>query len=177
MSADHSKITCFDLEMCCWEDARQIGEIISFGLCELDLKTGKITREAHHYIKPVTDTVSDFCTQLTGITQRTVSRQGRPLNEVVNSITAKFGTKRPYVCWGDDGDYLTRMARRQNFFIPNMVFLNAALLYQLRKRHIGESIGLKRAMASEGLEFEGAAHNALNDSRNMARLIAKSNLI
>ncbi|RMV27565.1 hypothetical protein ALP12_200422 [Pseudomonas savastanoi pv. phaseolicola] len=32
-------------------------------------------------------------------------------------------------------------------------------------------------MASEDLEFEGNAHNALNDSRNMARLIAKSNLI
>ncbi|MBD8615571.1 MULTISPECIES: 3'-5' exonuclease [Pseudomonas] len=177
MSADHSKITCFDLEMCCWEDARQIGEIISFGVCELDLKSGELKREAHYYVKPVVDTVSDFCTNLTGITQRVVNRQGRPLSEVVNSITAKFGTKRPYVSWGDDGDHLARMARRQNFYIPNMVFLNAALLYQLRKRHVGESIGLKRAMEREGLEFEGDAHNALNDSRNMARLITQANLI
>lgn len=177
MSADYSKISCFDLEMCCWEDSRQIGEIISMGVCELDLKSGKITREAHYYVKPVLDTVSEFCTSLTGITQRVVNRQGRPLSEVINSVTAKFGTKRPYVAWGEDGDYLGRMARRQNFYLPNMVFLNAALLYQLRRRHSGDSIGLAKAMQQHGLEFEGDAHNALNDSRNMARLIAQSNLI
>lgn len=177
MSTDYSKIVCFDLEMCCWEDARQLGEIISFGVCELDLHSGKITREAHYYVKPVSDTVSEFCTSLTGITQRVVSRQGRPLNDVVNSVASKFGKKRPYVAWGQDGNYLSRMARKQNFFLPDMIFLDASLLYQLRKRHTGGSIGLKQAMKNEGLEFDGTAHNALNDSRNMARLITQSQLI
>lgn len=171
-----TKVICWDMEMCCWGDKSRTGEIISIGLCELNLSNGEISRERHFYVKPMRDRVSDYCSDLTGITQKMVDRQGRPLQEVVNSFTKSFGTKKPYVAWGTDAKYLAQQCFRSGFRSPLESTIDAGLLYRLKARS-GSSIGLSQALLDSGIEFQGQAHNALNDAHNLARLISASNLL
>jgi len=176
MSSNFSKVVCFDMEMCCWEDKRQLGEIISIGLVELDLATGQTHREAHYYVKPVRDRVSPFCEGLTGITQRMVDRQGRALQDVITTITKGFGARRPYVAWGDDAAYLARECRKHGFTSPFHLSVDAGLLYRIKKRS-SENVGLSQALQRAGAEFEGLAHNALVDAKNLATLIVRAELL
>ncbi|MBB4861249.1 inhibitor of KinA sporulation pathway (predicted exonuclease) [Pseudomonas nitritireducens] len=178
MSHDLSKLACWDMEMCCWE-GRPIGEIISIGIAELHLPTGRITREANYIVRPDRDKVSEFCTELTGITQRMVDRQGRSLADVLKTIEMKFGgAGKVYVAWGDDAGYLQRQCDWRGIKSPVKQSLDASLLYRIRQRMTdGKSVGLLSALTKAGLAFEGRQHNSLNDAKNLARLITKENLL
>ena len=176
MSIDYSKVICFDMEMCCWDDHRQTGEIISIGLCELNLTNGEIARDAHYFVKPRADKVSPFCTSLTGITQRMVDKQGRPLKAVLDTITKNYGSKRPYVAWGADAEYLANQCRNIDIVSPLVSTIDIGLIYKIRRRS-DRSVSLKAALGHEGLEFQGTAHNALVDAVNLARLVVAADLL
>lgn len=176
MSIDYSKVICFDMEMCCWEDRDKPGEIISIGLCELNLKTGTISREAHYIVKPSADEVSPFCTNLTGLTQRMIDRQGRPLQVVLESITKHYGSRRPYAAWGSDAEYLANQCNLVGATSPLKTTLDLGLLYKIKKRS-DRAVSLKNALTQAGLQFEGKAHNALVDAINLARLVVAADLL
>lgn len=179
MKADYSRVNCFDMEMCCWNDDenRDVGEIISIGIVELCLLTGKTLREAHYYVKPDLDQVSQFCTDLTGITQSMVNKQGRPLGKVLDIIRKNFGSKRTYVAWGCDPEYLATECGHKGLESPIATSLNAALLYMTKMRHNGGRVSMRRAMEASGLEFEGQQHNALVDAKNLSKLIVTKSLL
>lgn len=176
MSIDYSKVVCFDMEMCCWEDKPNTGEIISIGLCELNLVNFEISREKHYFVKPRHDEVSDYCRKLTGITQKMVDRQGRSLEDVLLTITNNFGTRRPYVAWGTDADYLARQCNEFGFSSPLQTSIDVGLLYRIKQRN-GPALSLTGALEKAGLQFEGQAHNALVDAKNLARLIIMAKLL
>lgn len=176
MSIDYSKVICFDMEMCCWDDHRQTGEIISIGLCELNLVSGEVSRDAHYFVKPRTDEVSPFCTGLTGITQRMVDKQGRPLKAVLDTIAKNYGSKRPYVAWGADAEYLANQCSALEITSPLVSTIDLGLIYKIKRRS-DRSVSLKAALGHAGLEFQGTAHNALVDAVNLARLIVAANLL
>ena len=71
---NHNRVVCFDLEMCCWNEngIGKTGEIIEIGLAEIDLTSGEIVKRAQYYVKPEADEVSQFCTELTGISPRKI---------------------------------------------------------------------------------------------------------
>ncbi|MEG0869482.1 MAG: 3'-5' exonuclease [Hafnia sp.] len=179
MRADYTKINCFDMEMCCWgEGERRVGEIISIGVTELCLLTGRSLQEAHYYVKPEKDEVSEYCSELTGITQVMVNKQGRALHQVLDTMKRKFGgNRKTYVAWGTDADYLNNECLQKGIESPISKTLNAALLYMIRTRHNGGQISMIKAMNDAGLEFEGKQHNALVDAKNLSRLIYAKNLI
>lgn len=176
MSIDYSKVVCFDMEMCCWENQKGTGEIISIGLCELNLVNGEISRDAHYFVKPRVDVVSEFCTNLTGITQRKVDRQGRPLEAVLETMAKNYGCKRPYVAWGSDAEYLANQCSALGFSSPLQSTIDLGLLFKIRKRR-DRGISLTAALASYGQTFEGEAHNARVDAINLARLIVAGDLL
>lgn len=166
--------------MACWNNReKNTGEIISIGVVELCLVSGTQLREAHYLVKPDHDEVSEFCTKLTGISQVMVNRQGRPLAAVLETLQKKFGgAGKVYVAWGEDGKYLDDECISKGIQSPITCHINASLLYRLRKRSKdGKSIGLIRAMNSNGLEFDGKAHNAIIDAKNLANLISHIRLL
>ena len=176
MSFNFSKVICFDMEMCCWDDGSAPGEIISIGLCELNLASQEITRDTHYVVKPQNDKVSEFCQELTGISQRMVDRQGRPLEDVMATISKNFGTKRPYAAWGTDAQYLARQCASIGITSPVQTSLDMSLLYKLRNWS-DRSTSLTAALEKAGTTFEGKAHNALVDAKNLARLILEIRLL
>lgn len=68
---------CIDFEATCFDSPahkkRKIQEIIEFPAVLVDLVTGEILGEFHRYVRPVeTPILSDYCKNLTGISQETV---------------------------------------------------------------------------------------------------------
>jgi inhibitor of KinA sporulation pathway (predicted exonuclease) len=177
--SDYTKVVCFDLEMCCWDDREKgTGEVISIGLAELCLTTGKILRTAEHIVKPENDLVSEFCTKLTGLTQERVDTQGKPLEMVLESIKNKFGgAHKTYVAWGNDAAILDEECTTKDFFSPFTNSINAALVFMVKHRHNGGRLSMVKAMDQYDLQFEGKQHNAMVDAKNLARLIIASSLL
>lgn len=66
-------IGVIDFECTCEEGWGYLHEVIEFPLVLVDCKQGRVLGEFHSFVRPVENaTLSDFCTQLTGIAQETV---------------------------------------------------------------------------------------------------------
>jgi inhibitor of KinA sporulation pathway (predicted exonuclease) len=167
----YDKIAFFDLEMCCWENNKKIGEIIEIGLSIVDVEKKEIVKTGQYYVKPQNDTVSDFCTNLTGITPALIKKQGRPLNEVLKSVIKNFGGKnRVYSAWGRDDIVLFNECQSKNIELPFSEFLNLGTVYRLKYNRSNQSTSLQDTLKIHNIEFEGNAHSGLVDSYNLAKL-------
>ncbi len=170
---NHNRVVCFDLEMCCWNEdgVGTTGEIIEVGLAEIDLVKGEIVKRAQYYVKPETDEVSLFCSQLTGITPRKIEKQGRPLEEVLKSMVKNFGgTNKIYAAWGRDDLVLRQECLDKGIDTPFNEFINLATLFRIQNRLKDKRIGHKAAQESKGIEWEGRQHSGYVDAYNLAKL-------
>ncbi|MEX0336330.1 exonuclease domain-containing protein [Vibrio tubiashii] len=170
---NHNRVVCFDLEMCCWNEdgVGTTGEIIEVGLAEIDLVKGEIVKRAQYYVKPETDEVSLFCSQLTGITPRKIEKQGRPLEEVLKSMVKNFGgTNKIYAAWGRDDLVLKQECLDKGIDAPFNEFINLATLFRIQNRLKDKRIGHKVAQESKGIEWEGRQHSGYVDAYNLAKL-------
>ncbi|KAG4076297.1 hypothetical protein HA402_014846 [Bradysia odoriphaga] len=78
MTSDNFQyIISFDLEATCWRPSNYAkAEVIEIAAVLLNLKSGKIESEFHKFIRPTHHPIlSDFCVNLTGITQSMIDRQ------------------------------------------------------------------------------------------------------
>ncbi|MEN1680565.1 MAG: 3'-5' exonuclease [Planctomycetota bacterium] len=167
------RLVCFDLEMCCWDttDPHRIGEIIEVGLAEADLLTGEVSQRAQYFVKPERDEVSEFCTKLTGITPRTVERQGRPLDKVLSTMTKKFGgAGKVFAAWGRDDLVLFDECRAKEVEQPFHEFLNVATVCQLAFTNGKKKLGQPAAQELLGVPWQGDRHSAFDDAFNLANL-------
>lgn len=164
--------------MCCWEDDRETGkktgEIIEIGIAKIDLKKGEIIQSAQYYVKPEKDEISAFCTQLTGITPAIIKKQGRPLKDVIKSMTTKFGsTNSIYAAWGRDDDVLFKECELKGIQKPFENYINLALLDRIKNRRT-QKVSMIDVMIEYGLEFDGKLHSGFDDAVNLAKLALKS---
>lgn len=168
------RLIVFDVEKTCWEgDAPpgQRSEIIEIGLAELQLGPDPaIGRTARYLVRPVASQVSAYCTQLTGLTQREV-RQGRPLGEVLSTMSRQFGSAgKCWAAWGRDDQDLTVGCTALGIAPPNLGgFLDLGGLWSMFAGG-GRAVGLEDALHALGMAFEGVPHRALDDARNTARV-------
>ncbi|MGB2078219.1 MAG: exonuclease domain-containing protein [Vibrio sp.] len=170
---NHNRIVCFDLEMCCWNEngVGTTGEIIEVGLAEIDLVRGEIVKRAQFYVRPESDPISEFCTELTGITPRVIHKQGRPLASVIQSMIKNFGgPNKIYAAWGRDDLILAKECADKNIEMPFKEFINLATIYRISQRLKDKRIGHKAAQEALGIEWEGRQHSGFVDAYNLAKL-------
>jgi inhibitor of KinA sporulation pathway (predicted exonuclease) len=168
---NYNRVVCFDLEMCCWEG--KTGEIIEIGLAEIDLPTTSIVKRSQFYVKPDHDEISEYCVELTGITQRIVNRQGRPLADVLKSVEKAYGsTNKIFAAWGHDEEVLFKECDKKGIDRPFREFLNLSTLYRIHYR-MNKRMGMMKALKQQNMEFEGRQHSGADDAYNLARLALK----
>lgn len=169
---NYQQIKCFDLEMCCWDDGREprTGEIIEIGIATLNIVTGEIDNISQYYVLPEKDDISPFCTQLTGITQKRLNKQGRPLGEVLESMTKKYGRHSVYGAWGRDNKVLEKECADKGLAMPFYEYLNLKTLFMMSRGIRKGKMGMRKCMEIAGLEFEGNQHSGVVDAFNLARL-------
>ena len=157
-----------DFEMTCWERGdihAQTPEIIQIGIAELDIKTFSRIRSCSWYVKNDLSGISDYCTSITGITQKILDKQGVPLSEAARLIAKKYGSRnKSWFAWGSD-----KNAHDNDCFVKSVepflsnAFIDVGLLYsQIASEH--KSVGLDEIAERLGITFEGRPHDAKADA-------------
>lgn len=168
-------VNVVDVEATCWAGQPppgQVNEIIEIGLTVVDLDSA--TRVAKHRIlvRPQRSRVSEFCTELTGLTQTDVDG-GVEFAEACRTLAVQHEAgRRPWTSWGDyDRNQFTRQCRHAGVEYPfGQHHTNAKLRFTealgLRKRP-----GMAQALEIAGLPLEGRHHCGDDDAWNIAALV------
>jgi inhibitor of KinA sporulation pathway (predicted exonuclease) len=110
---NHELLNVVDVEATCWAGAPpngldgarlggagQISEIIEIGLVVVDLDAGQRLSKHKILVRPQRSTVSEFCTELTGLTQAEVD-SGVSYAEACQILAERHDSaRRPWASWG-----------------------------------------------------------------------------
>jgi inhibitor of KinA sporulation pathway (predicted exonuclease) len=173
-----------DIESTCWGSrhtpdgaAQSIHnmEIIEIG-CALANRQGEILDTQSFLVRPTRNPVlSDFCTELTGITQEMVDA-APTLPEAIEAMNAWLGDLPDDFIWCSWGNYdrLHLEAQSQLDGAWPVILARPHLnLKRIWRRTTGQKKknGLASALAFHDLAFEGSHHRGVDDARNMARVL------
>ncbi|NXR02551.1 ERI2 exoribonuclease, partial [Sagittarius serpentarius] len=167
---------------------------VEFPAVLLNTSTGEIESEFHTYVQPQEHPIlSEFCTELTGITQNQVD-EGVPLNiclsqflkwikKIQKEKKVVFGTDIlsnstseakacTFVTWTDWdlGVCLQYECKRKQLQKPDILNSWIDLKATYRAFYNRKPKGLNGALQDLGIAFAGREHSGLDDSRNTARL-------
>jgi inhibitor of KinA sporulation pathway (predicted exonuclease) len=172
-------ILVIDVEATCWSGMPPEGqesEIIEIGICPLDVASGERLEKRSLIVRPEHSKVSEFCTQLTSLTQKQV-KKGMAFADACALLEREYGSKKRI--WASYGDYDRTIFQRQcdtrgvNYPFSS-THLNVKSLFGIMNA-LPYEIGMARALAMGGLELEGRHHRGEDDAWNVARLL--SNLL
>jgi inhibitor of KinA sporulation pathway (predicted exonuclease) len=172
-------INIIDVEATCWNDEQerngQPNEVIEIGIAEVDLELADPIRQTSTiYIIPENSTISDFCTELTGITEETIKKHGISFNDAITKLKQEYRIhKRHWVSWGDYDKHQLKADCDRHNLVFNRVFFKRhtnlktmfGLLYGLPRE-----LGVQEALKSLELNFIGIPHSGKDDAYNIARL-------
>ncbi len=186
------KILIVDVESTCWLTDRdkkidetppnEKSEIIEIGA--VLLRTGPlkdITRfplfedYGTIYVKPEHSTISEFCSNLNGVTQDILDKYGISFMDACKLLQNRFNSKQ--LVWASYGDYDKRMFEQQCKehgieypFGPRHINIKVVLATLLGLK---KEVGLAHALQIMGLKLEGRHHSGISDSINTARIYQK----
>ncbi|MEV0247031.1 3'-5' exonuclease [Nocardia sp. NPDC050712] len=164
-----------DVEATCWDGKTPPGavsEIIEIGLTVVDLDAGARLAKHRILVRPERSTVSEFCTELTGLTQAEVDT-GVSFAEACRLLATEHqASLRPWASWGDyDRKQFRAQCQATGTAYPfNHRHTNAKLLfseaYELKRRQ-----GMSGALGIAGLPLEGRHHCGADDAWNIGALV------
>lgn len=164
-----------DLEATCWAGERRADrmEIIEIGAVKLASAGGPVLDDFCAFVRPVLEpTLSDFCRELTGITQADVDR-AESFPVVLQRFLAWMGEPPLAFCsWGQyDLNQLCQDCAFHNIGFPPHFerHVNVKNVWAAWKGV--KPRGLARALRMMNMELEGRHHRGMDDARNIARLV------
>ena len=184
MMADHP-IIIFDLEYTTWEGAMDRGwtgpneycEIVQIGAVKLDRRSKEFSETASFQtlVKPlINPSLSNYFTDLTGITQEQVDAEGLSFPEAVAGFRDFIGDDSPtvYSFGGDEKHiYLNCGLHRLSCPIGMRLFRDIMVLFQLGLGAGPEPLYISQLPQLLGFEAPGRNHDALNDARCIAEAL------
>lgn len=174
------RVIIIDLESTCWNDQHgnynrpdgQQSEIIEIGVCELDVPGRQIVSSESILVCPVRSTVSEFCTQLTTLTQEQVEA-GISLHDACKKLRKHYRTdRRIWASWGDyDRVQFERTCKTNEIKYPfGRTHLNIKTLFALHHA-LKSEIGMDQALDFLKIKLEGTHHRGVDDAKNIAKLL------
>ncbi|NXX57987.1 ERI2 exoribonuclease, partial [Scopus umbretta] len=167
---------------------------VEFPAVLLNTSTGEIESEFHTYVQPQEHPIlSEFCTELTGITQDQVD-EGVPLNICLSQFSKwiqKIRKEKKIMFSSDIPSHSTSEAKLCTFVTWTDWDLGVCLQYECKRKQLQKPDilnswidlkatyrafynrkpkGLNGALQDVGIAFAGREHSGLDDSRNTARL-------
>jgi inhibitor of KinA sporulation pathway (predicted exonuclease) len=118
--------------------------------------------------------LSDFCKELTHITQQEIS-EARRFNEVYKHFSDWYGSKNKNILasWGafDRNGLIRDCDLHQLEFLQGTEHWNVKNMF--RERYNQKKLGLGKAITYLGMEFDGTPHRALYDAVNTANILRR----
>lgn len=162
-----------DLEATCWNPRNgMVNEIIEIGAVKLN-DSLEVIDEFCEFIKPhLNPVLSEFCQELTTITQVEVN-SGMTFPEALVKFQEWIGEDYCLCSWG--------MYDKKQF---NNDCLLHALDTEWLEKHISikhqyadftgsKRMGMKRALKKEGFPLDGTHHRGIDDAKNIAKIFIK----
>lgn len=175
------KILIVDFEMTCWDKDdgdESTPEIIDIGIVEVDVARNEVSRQISMLIKNEYSDISEYCTSLTGITQKDINKHGIALSEAARLIEKKMGSKnKTWMAWGNDNiQMIIDVARKQinNPFSDSYINLGQLFTFNMRS---SKAVSLNKACEILNITREEVEHRALPDAINTAKFWCKYNEI
>ena len=163
-----------DLEATCWEGERfRQMEIIEIGAVKLDKPDGGPTSSFSTFVRPLLNpTLSDFCKQLTSITQEDINT-APSFPSAFHSFCQWIGSERPMMLcsWGFyDVKQFKNDCRLYDIWTPTMFENHINLKEQFARIYNVRPCGMEKALRIAGLQLDGTHHRGIDDARNIAKL-------
>lgn len=174
-----NKLLVYDCEATCWNDrekTRNEGELIEIGIVPIDLSTFEVREDLSYsaLIKPANTRISQYCTELTGISQDQIDERAKTFDVVVDEILNKYQQRVANGSWGNfDPKIVKKAAKAYDTRFPfEDTHYNLKNMYSLLSGRSRE-LSLIKAIEAEGLSFKGTQHTAIDDAINTAIIISK----
>lgn len=169
-------IVVVDIEHTCTEDGSippEERETIEIGAVRIDTHSLQVVDEFTCLIRPVIHPkLSQFCTELTGITQAELDVAAHFSEVFANFINwLPDGAEYIFATWGAYDLVQLNIdcaSHGMPAFSPSKS-LNLKVAFK-EARNLKKKVGLKRALGIANLSYEGSHHRALDDAKNTARL-------
>ncbi|KNC53096.1 uncharacterized protein AMSG_12260 [Thecamonas trahens ATCC 50062] len=173
----------FDVEATCEAErnSKYPHEIIEFPVVVMTGE-GEILESPrfHTYLKPTTNPIlSEFCTELTGITQDQVDA-GMGFEEMLHALDAWlddnefFTAAKPtvFACDGpwDVRDFVAGECKRKRVEFPWYMRSWVDIRHTYHRHYRNGARRLNGMLEAIGMEFEGREHSGMDDAINIARL-------
>lgn len=165
-----------DLEATCWQDNREFqrenSEVIEIGAIAFT-ENRALENEIQLYIQPSKyPLLTDYCTNLTGITQETINKALHApavYEQFIRWLTPDY-LGSTMVSWGAyDWKMLKKEMEQHGLRFPFNTHVN---LKQCFADYEGSRPkGLHRAIKSLGWTFKGRHHSGLDDAKNTCRIL------
>jgi inhibitor of KinA sporulation pathway (predicted exonuclease) len=170
------KIIIIDLEATCWKGQipdGEVNEIIEIGLSVLDTVSGEISKNQGILVKPQCSKVSDFCTELTTITQDLLDKEGILFEDAIEKLVKEYHPN--LYTWASYGQYDLNMLQKQckKFGIDYPMgndHINVKVLFAETKG-LSKPTGMNGALHILQIPLEGTHHRGIDDAKNIAKIL------
>jgi 3'-5' exoribonuclease 1 len=177
LDAEIRRLVVIDLEATKSDDGalpREEMETIEIGAVLVDVTSLDVQADFQCFVAPVRHPVLlPFCTSLTGISQDMLEG-ALSFPAAMAALFDAMPLREPDVVWGSWGKFDDTQLRRDcawhgmDYAMPKHVNLKASFRASSGRR---VPMGMAEALRRCGLELEGAHHRALDDARNIVRLL------
>jgi len=163
-----------DLEATCWPERTKVAdmEIIEIGAVKLSEDRLQAISEYSRFIRPIANPVlTDFCTNLTTISQQEVDRAS-PFPIVLEDFLKWIGEERITLCsWGNyDIEQLKADCKRHHLRFPNQFNRHLNLKEEFARQRGSRPCGYMAAMNFLNIHPAGTHHRGIDDARNIAEI-------
>jgi len=166
-----------DLEATCWRERGngKVGETIEIGAVKINENGDEVDR-FNEFIKPINNPhLSDFCTELTTITQEYIDS-----SDTYNIVIKRFQN------WINlDNDYLlcswgfydrTQFSKDCILHDLDIEWLenHISIKHQYSNiKHSKKKFGMSKALKLEGFKLDGTHHRGIDDAINISKIFVK----
>lgn len=177
MSQKIDKILVIDIEATCWEGSpppQQENEIIEIGICVIDMTKKQPISKDSILVQPEKSTVSDFCTNLTTLTQTQVD-QGVSFANACKMLRDQYNsTQHIWASYGayDKNQFTKQCENRQIKYPFNPRHINVKTLFAL-VHTLPQEVGMASALDLINLPLEGTHHRGMDDAWNIAQILCR----
>jgi inhibitor of KinA sporulation pathway (predicted exonuclease) len=173
----YKRYLVMDFEATCSENSsefpREEMEIIEIGAVLCDAESLAPIKEFQAFVKPVRHAkLTAFCQKLTSITQAQVDAAQRFPQALAALVAAINPTEDLLFCsWGDyDKNQLRRDCEFHRAPYPFKWHLNLKRKFS-EQQELSKELGVGQALREANLKFDGTKHRAIDDARNIVKLL------
>ena len=168
------KCVIVDLEATCIEPRRDdfISEIIEIGAVKVE--NGLVVDTFSLFVKPTINPIlSDFCKELTSITQENVDT-GEDRKVALNAFIDFCNDTDYILSWGGyDKNQLRKECERLSINTTWLSNHRNLKLYFSDLLGKTKQFGMERALSIAGLPLDGTHHRGIDDAKNIAKIFLK----